>query len=34
MSCNKKINSLKIVMINFKFNGNSLKVNHRIGKTK
>ena len=34
MSCNKKINSLKIVMINFKFNGNSLKVNHRIGKNK
>ena len=34
MTCNKKLDGLKIVMINFKFNGNSLKVNHRIGKNK
>ena len=32
MSCNKKINSLRIVMINFKLNSNLLRVNHRIGK--
>jgi hypothetical protein len=32
MACNKKLDGLKRVMINFKFNGNSLKVNHRIGK--
>jgi hypothetical protein len=34
MSCNKKLYGLRIVMINFKFNGNSLKVNHRTGKNK